>query len=131
MRSEVQIVFRAMKEDPNGKPLTGRSARTLGVRICGPRIDTPIRAGKVHPQTGGMSVAPDDPMRLPPMRLPKSLGGEGRDPVFYLQVPNLSPALNLRRDTPTHALIEPAQCCLFEEFERNLHDTKEKWAKYE
>ena len=46
MRSEVQIVFRAMKEDSNGKPLTGRSARTLGVRICGPRIDIPIRVWK-------------------------------------------------------------------------------------
>lgn len=131
MRSEVQIVFRAMKEDSNGKPLTGRSARTLGVRICEPRIDIPIRAGKVHPQTGGMSVTPDDPLQLPKIRLPKSLGGEGRDPVFYFQVPNLSPTLNLRRDKPTHALIEPAQCCLFEEFEQNLYSTKEKWVKYE
>lgn len=131
MSDGVQLVFRAMKEDSNGKPLTGRSARTLGVRIGGPRIDIPIRAGRVYPQTGGMSVTPDDPMRLPLMRLPKSLGGEGRDPVFYLQVPNLSPALNLRRDTPTHALIEPAQCCLFKEFEQNLYGTKEKWVKYE
>ncbi len=131
MSSTPELVFRAMKEDPNGKPLTGRSARKLGVRICGPRADIPIRAGRVSPQTGGMSVTPDDPMQLPIIRLPKSLGGEGRDPVFYLQVPNLCSALNLRRDKRTHALIEPAQCCLFEEFEQNLYNTKEKWVKYE
>ena len=129
MSSKPELVFRAMREDPNGKPVTGRSARKLGVRICGPQIDIPIHAGRVYPQTGGMSVTPDDPMQLPKIRLPKSLGGEGRDPIFYLQVPNLCSALNLRRDKRTHALIEPAQCCLFEEFEQNLHGTKEKWVK--
>lgn len=127
----MQIVFRAMKEDPDGKPLTGRSARTLGVRIGGPRIDIPICAGKVHPQTGGMSVAPDCVMRLPKSRRPESLGGWGRDPVFSLQVSDLSSSLTLRRDKHTHALIEPSRCCLFEEFEQNLYNTQEKWMKYE
>ena len=131
MRSEVQIVFRAMREDPNGKPLTGRSARTLGVRIGGPRIDIPIRAGRVYPQTGGMSVTPDDPMRLPRSRRPRALGGVSHDPVFSLQVTDLPSSLTLRIDKPTHALIEPSWCCLFEKFEQNLHDTKEKWVKYE
>lgn len=124
----VQLVFRAMKEDTNGKPLMGRSARTLGVRIC---VDIPIRAGKVYPQTGGMSVTPDCVMRLPKSRRPKSLGGWGRDPVFSLQVSDLSSSLTLRRDKPTHVLIEPSRCCLFEEFEQNLYETKEKWMKYE
>lgn len=131
MSSKPEIVFRAMKEDPNGNPLTGRSARKLGVRICGPRIDIPIRAGKVYPQTGGMSVTPDCVMRLPKSRRPQSLGGYGRDPVFSLQVSDLSSSLALRRDKPTHVLIEPSRCCLFEEFEQNLYGTKEKWMKYE
>ena len=131
MSDGVQLVFRAMKEDSNGKPLTGRSARTLGVRICGPRIDIPICAGRVYPQTGGMSVTPDCVMRLPKSRRPKSLGGWGRDPVFSLQVSDLSSSLTLRGDKPTHALIEPSRCCLFEEFEQHLHDTKERWIKYE
>ena len=73
MSSNPEIVFRAMREDPNGKPLTGRSARKLGVRICGSHIDIPIRAGKVYPQTGGMSVTPNCVMRLPKSRRPKSL----------------------------------------------------------
>ena len=45
MSSNTAMIFRAMKEDLDGKPLVGRSARTLGVRIKGKYIDIPIRAG--------------------------------------------------------------------------------------
>src|SRR5258708_37068537 len=78
-----QSMFRAMKTEADGMPKIGRSGRELGVRIVGPRCDLPVgRDGTVEPGTGGMSVALDAALNLPRHRLPKPLGGEGRDPVF-------------------------------------------------
>ena len=130
MRREPEIIFRAMKEDSKGKPLTGNSARTLGVRIGGKYADILINGqGKVHPNTGGMSVTPDTPLKLPKSRLPKSLGGEGRDPVFSFPIVDLPVSLTLRSDTRYHALVEPLKSCLFQEFEQNLHGTRGDWVK--
>lgn len=80
-----QPMFRAMKADRDGYPTTGRSSRTLGVRIDGPSRDIlAVLDGTVSPGTGGMSVALDAPQNLPKHRLPRPLGGEGRDPVFKM-----------------------------------------------
>ena len=55
-----QPMFRAMKEEVDGPPKVGRSARELGVRIDGPTRDLPVgKDGTVEPATGGMSVALD------------------------------------------------------------------------
>ena len=130
MQRTPEIVFRAMKEDIDGKPLVGSSSSKLGVRIEGQYRDIPINEdGTVHPKTGGMSVTPDTPEGLPKRRLPKSLGGEGRDPVFSFEVIDLPSTLALRRDKPSHALVEPSKSCLFEEYEQNLHGTREDWVK--
>ena len=124
------IVFRAMKEDSDGKPLVERSARALGVRIGERHPDILIdNQGQVHPKTGGMSVTPDDYRQLPNHRLPESLGGEGRDPVFSFEEVNLPSSLMVRRDKPGHALVEPSKSCLFEEYEQNLHGTRKDWVK--
>lgn len=130
MQRTPETVFRAMKEDIDGKPLVERPARALGVRIGEryPDIHIDIQ-GQVHPKTGGMSVTPDDYRQLPNHRLPESLGGEGRDPVFSFEVVNLPSSLMLRRDKPSHALVEPSNSCLFEEYEQNLHGTRENWVK--
>ena len=75
--------FRAMRAEPDGLPKVGRSSRELGVRIEGPIRDLPVgEDGMVEPETGGMSVALDAAQNLPKPRLPRSLGGEGRDSVF-------------------------------------------------
>lgn len=130
MYKKPEIVFRAMQEDSNGKPRTGNSAVTLGVRIEGSHADILIDSQRqVHPNTGGMSVTPDDYGQLPKHRLPESLGGRGRHPIFSFQVANLPSTLTLRRDKPDHALIEPSKSCLFEEYEQNLHGTREDWVK--
>ena len=130
MHRKPEIVFRAMKEDSDGKPLVERSARALGVRIKGRHSDIHIDSqGQVHPKTGGMSVTPDDYRRLPNHRLPESLGGRGRDPIFSFQIANLPSTLALSRDKPSHALVEPLKSCLFEEYEQNLHGTREDWVK--
>ena len=81
----VQPIFRAMKADADGSPKVGRSGRELGVRIDGPGRDIPVGAdGMVEPRTGGMSVALDAIENLPKPRLPRFLGGEGRDSVFTM-----------------------------------------------
>lgn len=73
-------MFRAMKAETDGLPKVGRSGRELGVRIDGPTRDLAVaQDGTVEPGTGGMSVALDAAQNLPKPRLPRSLGGEGRD----------------------------------------------------
>src|SRR6266446_4882779 len=109
-----KIVYRAMREDPAGGPLVGPSARTLGVR---PNVDIPVKAGQVQPNTGGMSVAPDRPENLHPLRRPPALGGSGKDPVWYIAVASLGSDLEFRQDSATHGLIEPTRTMRIDEFQ--------------
>lgn len=67
-----------MKEDSEGHPECGPSARMLGVRLEG---DIPIAdTGEVQPETGGMSVAVDDPQHLPRHRRPPEHGATAATP---------------------------------------------------
>jgi hypothetical protein len=124
-----QPIFRAMKEDRDGYPVTGSSGRTLGVRIDGPSHDILVAAdGTVSPGIGGMSVALDAARNLPKHRLPKSLGGEGRDPVFSMSSATLPGSLLVRPDRYPHAFVEPVVVCLFEQYEKNLSGTRFSWS---
>src|SRR5438876_870665 len=79
-RSVAECLYRSMKEDREGKPEVGRSARKLGVR---PGIDIVVEPdGTVVGGAGGMSVAPDSPANLPPHRRPPGHAGTGKDPVW-------------------------------------------------
>jgi hypothetical protein len=119
-----------MKQHSNGFPVVGRSGRTLGVRIEGPIRDISIAEdGTVAPATGGMSVALDRAHNLPKPRLPKSLGGEGRDPVFRMFSEALPPTLLARPDRYPHACIEPRTRCPFTQFESDLTTTLHFWIK--
>jgi hypothetical protein len=121
-------MFRAMKADRDGYPTTGRSSRTLGVRIEGPSSDILAALdGTVTPGTGGMSVALDAARNLPKHRLPRPLGGEGRDPVFKMSSGALSASLLVRTDQYPHALVEPAVVCLLEHYEKHLWGTRPSW----
>jgi len=125
-----QPMFRAMKEDSGGYPVVGRSGRTLGVRIEGPMRDIAVgEDGTVAPATGGMSVALDQAQNLPKPRLPKSLGGEGRDPVFRMYTEALPPALLVRADRYPHACVEPQSRCPLTQFELDLTGTLPHWSK--
>lgn len=118
-----------MKEDSDGYPVTGFSSRTLGVRIQGPSRDIPVALdGTMSPGTGGMSVVLDAAQNLPKHRLPKSLGGEGRDPVFKMSSTALPGSLWVRPDRYPHAFVEPAFVCLFEHYEKNLWGTRVSWS---
>jgi hypothetical protein len=124
-----QSVFRAMKEDRDGYPVTGSSSRTLGVRTDGPGYDISVAAdGTVSPGIGGMSVALDEARNLPKHRLPRSLGGEGRDLVFRMSSAALPSSLLVRPDRYPHALVEPAVVCIFEEYEKSLLGTRVSWS---
>ena len=130
LRFAAQPIFRAMKEDRDRYPVTGSSCRTLGVRIVGPSRDILVAPdGTVSPGIGGMSVALDAAGNLPKHRLPKSLGGEGRDPVFGMSSAALRGSLLVRPDRYPHAFVEPAVVCRFEQFEKDLSGTRVSWSK--
>jgi len=75
-----------------------------------------------------MSVALGAAQNLPKHRLPKSLGGEGRDPVFKMSCAALPASLLVRLDRYPHAFVEPAVVCLFEQYEKNLWGTRLSWS---
>jgi hypothetical protein len=121
-----RMVYRAMREDLAGGPMIGLSARALGAR---PYVDIPVVAGQVHPNTGGMSVAPDRPENLHPLRRPPAYGGSGKDPVWCIGIDLLGPDLLFRQDSPTHGLIEPSRPMPFGEYQQRLADTKPFWRR--
>lgn len=130
-----RLMFRAMKKADDRRPILGRTARTLGVRVSAfgatpedpPQFDVyPDASGQVSPGWG-LSVAMDDPRGLPKHRRPQALGGEGRDPVFSLPVRAVGNVMNVNEDRPPHALIEPAKLCSLEEYEAALAGTRPSW----
>lgn len=120
-------LYRGMKEGLEGGPECGSTARTLGVRV--PGDVEPDTEGRVLPRTGGMSVAPDDPMRLRPHRRPRALGGTGPDPVFSIRVELLGGSLTARADREGHALVEPSVPVEVAFDVRALHQTRSSWRK--
>jgi hypothetical protein len=116
-----------MREDPTGGPMVGASARTLGVR---PQVDIPVVGGQVSPNAGGMSVAPDRPENLHPLRRPPTYGGSGKDPVWYIDIDWLGGGdLQFRQDSTTHGLIEPALNMSLDDLQQALGATRVYWKK--
>lgn len=108
--------------------------------MLGVRVPEDIRldeAGYVLPGTGGMSVAPDSMWNLPHHRRPRGMGrgstGPVQDHVFSIvSAPLRDNGLVARRDPEApvvHALVEPMQKALLEEFERSLAATRPSWSQ--
>jgi hypothetical protein len=76
-----------------------------------------------------MSVALDTAQNLPKPRLPRSLGGEGRDPVFTMLAAEVPRTLLLRPDCYPHALVEPGRRCPLPDFESDLASTRSLWSR--
>jgi hypothetical protein len=74
-------------------------------------------------------VALDTAQNLPKPRLPRSLGGEGRYPVFTMRRAEVPETLILREDRYPRALVEPIRRCLLVEFESDLASTRSFWSK--
>ena len=123
-------LFRSMKECVTGSPVVGENARTLGVR---PGNDVPATAQDdiVLPGSGGLSVAPDDPMNLPSHRRPPEFQGVGKDPVWMVSSEELGPDLAYRPDPdrPGHGFVEPTGPATLVAFQRALAKTREAWRK--
>ena len=125
-------LYRCMTPDADGLPRVGDSARCLGVRA----VDdiAPDSEGRVHPRTGGMSVAPNSLWNLPHHRRPRRLGrgstGRDSDRVFAIDGGAVEPPLTVRMgpDAPDlHALVEPDSVMLLGEYRTCLARTRPSW----
>jgi len=76
-----------------------------------------------------MSVAPDRPENLHPLRRPPAYGGSGKDPVWYIAIGLLGGDLQFHQDSATHGLIEPARAMPIDALQRALEATKPHWKK--
>jgi hypothetical protein len=130
-------IYRVMKET-DGKPTIGASATGLGVRVN--KDIHPDDTGRVHPETGGMSVSPslkDLPIQLIPRRLrhlvPRAAGSNshrvwkmGEGPFAPAEV---APNLELRPDPlkTRHGFIEPSRIVSIDDFQTSLAATQDEW----
>src|SRR5262245_58401499 len=114
------LIYRSMTVDDD-KPLIANTARGLGVRVgTAPEDDVPIdEDDQVHPDNGGMSVAPSW-RELEAHRIPKRLKhivadarGSNRDACWRMgsgpfQSGPITERLSLSRDSDVHGFVEPA-----------------------
>lgn len=125
--ASVRDLYRAMDDD-NGTPLV--DPNHLGVRTAGSHIDINSDAnGIVHPNTGGMSVTPDDPLHLPRHFRPRSLGGRGKRPVWLISSVHIVDPLVARQDRPTHWLVEPSKPIALTTYGAALSATAPHWSR--
>lgn len=121
-------IFRGMMAS-NDLPVLGDTKRTLGAAANDITVD---EHGMVHPNTGGMSVSPNDPQNLPVHRKPPEFGGTGKDPVFTMNTEALPEGLQYRpdpKDPATHGFIEPNSSMKAEEYQDLIHSTQKNWSK--
>lgn len=122
---QMQIVlYRAMQKDEDGAPVRDANSRGLGARPgTGPQTDIPVDdEGYVVPETGGLSITPEDWRRLGTRRwlLPRQLGGTGRHPLWGIDSSTLPDGLYYRldpREPYTHGFIEPVRKMPFEQYQ--------------
>jgi hypothetical protein len=126
-------VCRAMREDSDGRPEIGSSARTLGVRpdgLFGGIVAT--KGGLVFPGTGGMSVSPWPHENIVHHRRPEEFGGTGKDPVWVMDTDDLPEKLRYQPDPDkpdVHGFIAPTRWMSLSEYQRTLHGTRDLWAR--
>jgi hypothetical protein len=117
-----------MRKDKSGRPLCGTGPKMLGARV--PTDIAPDDQGTVSPETGGLSVTPDDPAFLPVHLRPKALGGQGKLPVFKIPVAALGALLAYRPDPKgpdRHGFIEPLRVMLLDAYQAALAATAPSW----
>lgn len=115
-------VYRAMIAANDDHPQPGTTKRHLGVVDSGEFADViPDEDGLVHPDDGGMSVAPT-PDDVPAHRAK-------RDPMWQFDTEALPGTLQHRQDSPAHGLIEPAVSMPLETYRELLAETREDWAR--
>lgn len=124
------VLYRGMKDDGEGQPACGASARKLGVRLEGDIAIT--EDGSVEPGTGGMSVALDDPNNLPAHRRPAKFGGWGRDPAWLIDESDLPDTLVMRpdpEDPSRHGFVEPIERMRLLDYQEVLASSRGSWER--
>ncbi|TCC21315.1 hypothetical protein [Kribbella sindirgiensis] len=117
-----------MPEDPSdGLPLI--DDRGLGIRV-GYDVH-PAEDGSLEPIGEGMSVTPGDPRRLHPYVRPVKYGGNGKHPVWKIEIRKLPDALKFTPDDshPDHGVLEPAHEMSVTEFREHIARTRTEWVK--
>ena len=124
------VLFRAMRDDGEARPVCGPSARMLGVRLEG---DIKIsETGMVGPGTGGMSVALVGPGNLPRHRRPSDFGGIGDDPVWQIESADLPDRLTIRPDPGKplqHGFVEPVGVMTLDDYQEALAKSRGFWTR--
>jgi hypothetical protein len=119
-----------MRKDESGRPRCGAQGSLLGAR---PGTDiVPDASNLVDRGTGGMSVTPDDPSRLPPHARPQRLGGLGRLPIFGLETDRLGEPLAYRSDPAKpdrHGFVEPSRRMSFDDYQAAIAATRPSWTE--
>jgi len=125
-----EFVFRTMVRAADEWPVCGSRTNHLGVR---PGVDIKVDgSGDVHPVSGGMSGAPDDPKKLPPHLRPPVLGGWGKLPVYRIRVSEVTHGLSVRRDSKyprKHVFIEPSQTMALSGLQSLLCGDRAEWSE--
>lgn len=127
-----RFLFRSMKVEGD-RPSLGPTNRQLGLRAnAGDQSDITLHDdGSVHLDEQGLSVTPDDPMRLKSYRRPAEWGGKPScPPVWCIRLDAIGSDLTYRED-PTnpknHGFIVPAYDMPFEQYKRAIEVTCELW----
>src|SRR5690349_1443399 len=128
-------LYRSMLSDGDSPRVGDDGGRYLGVRTDpNPSADVKVdKEGFVVMEAAGVSVTPDDPLGMEDIRLPRALGGDGKDPIFSLEVTDLPDGLGYlpdRRRPTRHGFIVPTRRMLLAEYKALVHGTKEKWRKH-
>ena len=132
-------IYRSMKKDGD-RPLVGNGATALGVRFePDPNADIVTDgAGKVNPDSGGMSVAPSLES-LPTHRVPKRLrdrveGAIGSNKCFVWRYgagafanEAVAEKLKLHVTDPTHGVVTPSETMPAEEYTDAIARTRDAW----
>jgi hypothetical protein len=127
-----RYLFRSMKSGGE-HPALGPTTRQLGLRTnAGEESDITIDDnGLVHPGNEGLSVTPDDPMRLKPYRRPEVWGGKKScPPVWCIRIDRLGSDLAYREDPrnpENHGFIVPAYDMPFDQYKSAIEATRELW----
>ena len=118
-------LYRAMRIDGETPEV---APNQLGVRTEGEHADiTPDADGTVWPDTGGMSVTPDDPEDLPYHRRPVSLEGSCRWPVWVISSSDIVSPLVVQPQEETHWFIEPSHPMAVAQYTSALVGTAPLW----
>lgn len=129
--------YRSMKVSADGGPRCGPTGACLGVRppvIGVKRGDIPTDAsGRVVPNSGGLSVTPDDPAFMPEEFRPETLdGGLSRLPLFMIQAGEIGSDLQIRPDPRkprTHHFFEPVRAMHIDAYQGVLCATAPRWRR--